>query len=36
MSEVVTAVLTDTSARDKERLASVLAQKAEEFIPWGS
>lgn len=36
MSEIVAAVLTDTSVRDKEKLASVVAQKAEEFTPWGS
>lgn len=36
MSEIVKAVLTEASSRDKEQLASVLVQKTEEFIPWGS
>lgn len=36
MSDIVAAVLTDTAARDKEKLAAVVAQKAEEFTPWGS
>lgn len=36
MSEIIEAVLTDTSVRDQEKLAKVVAQQAGEFIPWGS